>query len=136
MLQQIPFGRVEAAANASAVAAIVRKRINKPGKYRATVVVFREADPPKDYHGPNVIDLSGVRALDRVEQGLASFGRYGDDFYRDFAETYEAEAVRSDRPAAVLAEELDVSTTQIWRWVRVCRAKAFLAPSRSRKEEV
>ena len=83
------------------------------------------------------IDLRGPKgqADDKVRSVIASEPtRYGDDFYEAFSVLYEWEATQSDRPGAALADRLNVPVGRVWRWVRVCRSKGYLAPSRAGRE--
>ena len=154
-LQRIPFGRIEAAANGSQLAELLRDRIANPDKDTPALVFdLREtgnriADPqtlksstftraPTFPKGTVVMGLSPSHedTAERVMAILASEpARYGDEFYRAFAALYEWEATRSERPGAALSERLDVPIGRVWRWVRVCRTKGYLAPSRSGTKE-
>ena len=151
-LQRIPFGRIEAAANTSQVAELLRNGITNPAAGTPAVVFdLRETGNPDPQtltgitftKAPTfptgiVVDLkpSDEDAAERVMAILASEPtRYGDDFYRAFAALYEWEATRSERPGAALAERLDVPIGRVWRWIRVCRTKGYVAPSRSGTKE-
>ncbi len=141
-LQRIPFGRIEAAANGSQLAELLRDRIANPDTDTPALVfdlkssTFTKA--PTFPKGTVVMGLSPSPedTEERVMAILASEpARYGDEFYRAFAALYEVEATRSERPGAALSERLDVPIGRVWRWVRVCRTKGYLAPSRSGTKE-
>ncbi len=150
-LQAIPFGRLEAVANTSLVAKLVQERMREPGPHSNVMVDLREPaaygpgqsgwikyQPADDPDAPLVTIDKGVSrdTAETVAKKIiaAEPTRYGDEFYQLVAQLYEWEATRSGRPGAALAERLDVPVGRIWRWVRVCRSKGYLAPSRSGKE--
>lgn len=55
---------------------------------------------------------------------------YPDEFYKRIGALYAKAAVRSDRPAADLAEANDVPVKTVHRWVAKARELGFLAPGR------
>jgi hypothetical protein len=133
LLQQIPFGRIEAAANTSLVANELRILVEYSLEDARVKV-----EPADGSHREMVtIDMRGPegKAEDKVRSVIASKPtRYGDDFYEAFSVVYEWEATQSEGPGAVLADRLNVPVGSVWRWVRVCRSKGYLAPSRVGKE--
>jgi hypothetical protein len=51
-----------------------------------------------------------------------------DDFYEKVAVAYERLSVRSNRPAAEIAEAVEVSLTTVHRWVKRARQLGYLPP--------
>jgi hypothetical protein len=51
-----------------------------------------------------------------------------DDFYEKVAIAYERLSVRSNRPAAEIAEAVDVPLTTVHRWVKWARQLGYLPP--------
>jgi hypothetical protein len=138
-LQQIPFGRIEAAANEARVAEELRQQRNAAIGAKAR----QEGEDAASWYIGAIVSTPAVtidlRRSDEARKKLKAIlasepTRYGDEFYRMFSSVYGMEAAQSPRPAAVLAEDLGVTVGRVWRWVRVCRSKGYLAPSRIGKE--
>ncbi len=128
LLAQIPFGRIEALVNTPNIAQLIRDRIESPDGHGPVVVETQGALPIQA--GRSAMDL-----LDTVDAILESSPtRYPDEFYELIATLYAFEAARSSRPAARLAQRLDVPVSTMWRWVRVCRDRELLPPARVGKE--
>lgn len=144
-LQQIPFGRIEAAANEARVAEELRQQRNAAigAKARQEGEDAKDAADAASWYIGAIVSTPAVtidlRRSDEARKKLKAIlasepTRYGDEFYRLFSSVYGREAAQSPRPAAVLAEDLGVTVGRVWRWVRVCRSKGYLAPSRIGKE--
>jgi hypothetical protein len=57
-------------------------------------------------------------------------GAKPDDFYEMVATVYERLSVRSNRPAAEIAEAVEVPLTTVHRWVKRARQLGYLPPGR------
>lgn len=144
-LSRVPFGRLEAIANSSRVGRVIRDLIDVTGEAVTVKVGWRPSE------------VAGM--LQRVKDVLAeSPTRYPDSFYEDIAMLYELHVTGVDRtldhiedadvkvsdrkvrkarktaPVKFMAERLDVPTSTVFRWIRVCRDRGLLPEARHGKE--
>lgn len=160
VLRWLPFGRIEAWANAPDTAALVRRKLPFPGpdllraarhfgsSFGATskgpvdhwVAQMLHAQikdsgvPQAPMAKPPKRPPADEQVIDARIVVPASKGRdRGDDFYRQVARTYSEVAQATARPAPVIAEASSVPVSTVHRWIKEARRRGFLSPGRSGK---
>lgn len=122
VLQTIPFGRLEAVANAEQIAALVAASFHDGFKSRTQTI------------SGNVVEATYRTIEELGETDPEWSGRHSDEFYRQLAALYRWHAATSEGPSVTIGERLGVPAGRVRRWVLVCREKGYLPAGRAGKE--
>jgi hypothetical protein len=135
MLRAIPMGQVEALANWSAAAEILKECIRSEAgaPVRDLGNFWREVVPDDSRELQFANWMLPRREWQDVPPGrldIPPAGKKPDGFYRDVAEKYGALAASCRDPATRMAEANKVPRSTVHRWVKEARRRGLMQPGR------
>lgn len=129
-MRAIPIGRIEALVNSGSEEFRTSDPIVRHAGASVAAGIHSSKDTPLSELRDRVPTAATEKNVAPREPLTRPDGSDPDGFYRRVAAAYNEAVLTTSKPAKVLAEEAEVPTTTVHRWIREARQRGFLPIAR------